>query len=172
MIDQNKTFVVLDIETTGFSAANHRITEIGAVKIEDGVITEEFHQLINPGVPVPWRITEITGITSEMLENQPAIDEVLPQFFNFCTGCSIVAHNAGFDMSFIKHNAREHGLECNYEVIDTLRLARRLFPKLINHKLNTVANHLDIELLNHHRAMGDARATAMIFIHCCNQLNS
>ena len=167
-----KNFVVLDIETTGFSANLHKITEIGAIKIEDGVITEEFHQLINPGVPVPWKITELTGITSDMLEKQPTIEEVLPLFFKFCTGCAIIAHNAGFDMSFIRHNAKEHGLECNYEIIDTLKLARRLFPTLINHKLNTVANHLDVELLNHHRAMGDARATAQIFLRCCKLMTS
>jgi len=172
MIDQNNTFVVLDIETTGFSPTAHKITEIGAVKIEDGVIIEEFHQLIDPCVPIPGRITDLTGITSEMLENQPTIDEVLPLFFHFCKDCAIVAHNASFDMGFIKHNAREHGFECNYNIVDTLKLARHLFPKLINHKLNTVANHLNIELLNHHRAMGDARATAQIFLHCCNQLNN
>ena len=164
---KNKSFVVVDIETTGFSAAHHKITEIGAVKIEDGKITDEFHQLIDPGVPVPWRITEITGITSDMLEGKPTIEETLPLFLEFCSDCAIVAHNASFDMGFIRANAWAQGLDCDFEILDTLSIARRLFPSLENHKLNTVANHLDIELLNHHRAADDARATAHIFLRCC-----
>jgi len=162
----NKAYVVFDIETTGFSPYLHRITEIGAVKIENGVITEEFHQLIDPGVPVPWRITEITGITDELLAGQPTIEETLPLFFKFCSDCALVAHNANFDMGFIKSNAAVQGLECNYELVDTLALARKNFPKLENHKLGTVANHLNVEHLDHHRAMGDARATAQIFLRC------
>jgi len=166
----NKTYVVFDIETTGFSAEYHKVTEIGAVKIEDGVIIEEFHQLINPGVPVPWRITEITGITDELLAGQPTIEETLPLFIDFCTDCTLVAHNASFDMRFINSNAIMQGLVCNLEVVDTLSLARRLFPKLENHKLNTVATHLNVEHNDHHRAMGDARATAHIFLRCCELL--
>ena len=168
---ENERYVVLDIETTGFSAASHKITEIGAVKIENGEITGEFHQLVNPEVPVPWRITEITGITSEMLEEMPTIGEVLPLFFEFCEDCAIVAHNASFDMGFIKLNAFQQGLECNYEIVDTLRMARKFFPNLENHKLNTVATHLNVEHINHHRAMGDARATAQIFLHCREHFN-
>jgi len=167
---KNKNYVVFDIETTGFSAGYHKITEIGAVKIENGVITEEFHQLIDPGVPVPRKITEITGITDELLAGQPSIDDVLPLFLEFCEECSLVAHNASFDMSFIKTNAAEQGLVCNFNIVDTLSLARRLFPRLENHKLNTVANHLSIEHSNHHRAMGDAKATAQIFLQCMELL--
>ena len=163
---KKKTYVVFDIETTGFSANMHKITEIGAVKIEDGVITEEFHQLIDPCVPVPWRITEITGITDELLVGQPTIEEALPIFLEFCDGCALVAHNASFDMSFINFNAVRQGLECNFDVLDTLSLARRNFPKLENHKLNTVANYLEIEHRDHHRAMGDAHATAQILLQC------
>ena len=161
-----KAYVVFDIETTGFSAYSHKITEIGAVKIESGVITEEFHQLIDPGVPVPWRITEITGITDDLLAGQPTIEETLPMFLEFCSDCALVAHNASFDMGFIKANAAVQGLECNYEIVDTLSLARRNFPGLENHKLGTVAKHLDVEHIDHHRAMGDAKATAQIFLWC------
>ena len=168
---RNKTYVVFDIETTGFSAAHHRITEIGAVKIEDGVITEEFHQLVDPEVPVPWKITEITGISDEMVAGQPTIEEVLPLFIDFCEDCTLVAHNASFDMSFIRYNAKVQDLECYFEVVDTLSLARRSFPRLENHKLNTVAKHLCVEHLDHHRAMGDARATAHIFLRCCELLD-
>ena len=167
---KNKGYVVFDIETTGFTAGYHKITEIGAVKIEDGVITEEFHQLIDPGVPVPWKITEITGITDELLVGQPTIEKILPLFLEFCKECALVAHNASFDMSFIKANAAEQELVCNFDIIDTLSLARRLFPRLENHKLNTVANHLNIKHSNHHRAMGDAKATAQIFLRCMELL--
>jgi len=167
---ENETYVVFDIETTGFSAGMHRITEIGAIKIEDGVITEEFHQLIDPEVTIPRRITEITGITDDLLAGQPTISDALPLFIDFCCECTLVAHNASFDMSFINANAREQGLKCNFNVVDTLSMARRLFPKLENHKLNTVANHLNIKHKNHHRAMGDAHATAQIFLRCMELL--
>ena len=162
---RNKKYVVFDIETTGFSPNLHKITEIGAVKIEDGMITGEFHRLIDPGVPVSWRITEITGITDDLLAGQPTIEDILPLFLEFSFDCTLVAHNARFDMGFIKSNATMQGLECNYEVVDTLSLARKHFPGLENYQLSTVANHLDIEHLDHHRAMGDARATAHIFTY-------
>jgi len=165
------SYVVFDIETTGFSAANHKITEIGAVKIVDGIITDEYHQLINPEVPVPLRITEITGITDDLLAEQPTINETLQLFFAFCKDCTLVAHNAGFDMSFIRFNAATQELDCSFEVVDTLSLARKCFPRLINHKLNTVATHLKVEHTDHHRAMGDARATAQIFLKCCELLS-
>ena len=167
---KDKSYVILDIETTGFSAAHHKITEIGAVKIKDGVIIDKFHSLIDPGVSIPWRITEITGITDDLLVGQPTIGETLPLFFDFCSDCTIVAHNIRFDMGFIKYNAAELGLECEYSYLDTLAMARKLFPGLENHKLNTVATHLNIDHQNHHRAMGDAKATAEIFLHCLNLL--
>jgi len=162
----NINYVVVDIETTGFSASSDRITEIGAVKIVNGVIIEEFNQLIDPGIPIPWRITEITGITSDMVAGKPAIEEVLPLFLEFCAGCAIVAHNARFDMGFIRFNANRLGIDCNFELLDTVVMARRAFPHLHNHKLDTVARHLNIELIGHHRAADDARATARIFLHC------
>ncbi|MDR2569188.1 MAG: 3'-5' exoribonuclease [Oscillospiraceae bacterium] len=168
--DKNKRYVVLDIETTGFSAASDKITEIGAVKIENGIITEEFSQLINPGIPIPWKITQITGINSEMVAEKPSIEEVLPVFMEFCADCTVVAHNARFDMGFIKTNANKQGLDCSFEILDTLTLARRLFPYLRNHKLDTVASHLNVELLKHHRASDDARATAHIFLKCLEHL--
>ena len=162
----NKTYVVFDIETTGFSATTDRITEIGAVKIVNRAITEGFNQLINPGIPIPPRITEITGITSYMLKGKPSIEEALPLFLRFCAGSTIVAHNARFDMGFIKYNANKQGLDCDFVVLDTLEIARRLFPRLVNHKLDTVARHLGVELLEHHRAADDAKATARIFLKC------
>jgi DNA polymerase-3 subunit alpha (Gram-positive type) len=169
---KNKRYVVFDIETTGFSPTSDRITEIGAVKIENVAITEEFSQLIDPGIPVPRRITEITGITTEMVAGKPAIEEVLPLFLEFCSGCAIVAHNAKFDMGFIKFNAETLGLDCDFEIVDTLAIARRSFPELDNHRLETVANYLNIELLEHHRAADDARAAAHIFLRCSEGVGS
>jgi len=166
-MNNNKIYVVFDIETTGLSPNLDKITEIGAVKIKDGTITEEYHQLIDPKVPIPRKITELTGITSEMLEGKPTIEEVLPSFMNFCLDCeAVVAHNARFDMGFINHNATQQGLNCNFEVFDTLSLSRRLFPYLPNHKLGTVARHLGVKIKDQHRATGDARATTEIFMHC------
>ena len=168
---KNKRYVVVDIETTGFSAASDRITEIGAVKIENGVMTEEFCQLIDPGIPIPRRITEITGITSEMVAGKPAIEDVLPRFLEFCAGCTVVAHNAKFDIGFIKFNAEMCGYRFNFNILDTLTMARRVYPYLPNHKLDTVARHANVELTTHHRALGDARAAAQIFMRCMRHLN-
>ena len=163
---ENKRYVVVDIETTGFSPTSDKIIEIGAIKIENGAITEEFHQLINPGIAIPARITDINGIASEMVADKPMIEEVLPLFMKFCADCTIVAHNAKFDMGFVRHNAEKQGLDCNFDVLDTLEITRLLFPDLENHKLDTFATHLDVELVEHHRAMGDAKATAHIFLKC------
>ena len=101
-----------------------------------------------------------------MLKGKPSIEEIMPLFLRFCADCSIVAHNARFDMGFIKHNAEKQGLDCDFEVLDTLEIARRLFPRLVNHKLDTVTSYLGIELLAHHRAADDAKATAHIFLKC------
>jgi len=169
-MSNNKRYVVVDIETTGFSATSDRITELGAVKIENGAITEEFSQLIDPGIPIPWRITEITGITSDMVSGKPTIEEAMPHFLEFCAGCDIVAHNARFDMGFIIFNAERLGYDCDFRILDTLSMARKLFPYLENHKLGTVAKHLKIKLVKHHRASDDARATAQIFLHCMEHL--
>jgi DNA polymerase III epsilon subunit family exonuclease len=160
----SKTYVVFDIETTGFSAEKDKITEIGATKIIDGKIVETFGELINPQINIPRHITEITGITNDMVKNKKTISDVLPRFLNFCKGSTLVAHNASFDVRFIKHNAANLGLKFEYEIIDTLALARELLPHLKNHKLQTVANELKIDLLNAHRAKDDATATAKIFL--------
>ena len=128
----NKAYVVFDIETTGFSPYLHRITEIGAVKIENGIITEEFHQLIDPGVPVPWRITEITGITDELLAGQPTIEGTLPLFFEFCSDCALVAHNANFDMGFIKPDRFGTGATMTIGVIPIKAKSWRDIPHYVS----------------------------------------
>ncbi|MCL2049796.1 MAG: exonuclease domain-containing protein [Defluviitaleaceae bacterium] len=159
-----KTYVVFDIETTGFSEVKDKITEIGAAKIIDGKIIETFGELINPQVGIPSHITKITKITNDMVKNKKPISDVLPRFFEFCKGATMVAHHASFDVKFIKHNAKALGLEFNHEIVDTLSLARQLLPRLENHKLPTVAKALKIDLLNAHRAEDDAMATAEIFL--------
>ena len=103
------TYVVFDIETTGFSAENDRIIEIGAVRVEKGEITDKFSVFVNPQLPIPFEIEKLTGISDEMVMNEPAIEKILPQFLDFCKGAVMVAHNAGFDMSFIRKNSRTTG---------------------------------------------------------------
>ena len=161
---KSKTYVVFDIETTGFSAEKDKITEIGAAKIVNGKIVETFGELINPQINIPRHITEITGISNEMVKGKEPITGVLPKFLAFCKGSTLVAHNAKFDVSFVKQNAFNQGFEFNYEIVDTLSLARELLPQLENHKLQTVANELQVDLLNAHRATDDATATAKIFL--------
>ncbi|KAB3531599.1 PolC-type DNA polymerase III [Alkaliphilus serpentinus] len=158
------TFVVFDIETTGLSNKIDRITEIGGVKISEGKVIEEFSSLINPGIPIPAKITELTGITDEMVKNAPSIETVLPRFLEFIGEVPIVAHNASFDVGFIRENATKMGLQLKNPVIDTLKLARVLLKNLKRHKLDVIAKELDIKLDNHHRAVDDAKATAEIFI--------
>ena len=158
------SYVVFDIETTGLSPKECRITEIGAIKIENGEFTDKFSQLINPEIPIPPNITELTGISDEMVSDKPKIDEVLPKFLEFCKGCAFVAHNASFDCGFIRYNATELGLEFHNKAIDTLRISRELYPNERKHSLDTVCRRLGVSLENHHRAVDDATATAEVFL--------
>ena len=158
------SFVVFDLETTGFSAAKNKIIEIGAVKVVNGSITERFSTFVNPKVPIPYEIEQLTHITDDMVLDAPMIHEILPQFMEFCQNSVMVAHNADFDMSFIRHNCDLLGLECEKTVLDTVALARVLLPSLNRFKLNTIAKALNISLENHHRAVDDAACTAEIFI--------
>jgi DNA polymerase-3 subunit alpha (Gram-positive type) len=156
--------VVFDLETTGFSPTENRIIEIGAVKVEDGRITDRFSTFVNPGVPIPFRIEELTHINDSMVMDAPSIETVLPEFMEFCSGCVMVAHNASFDMSFISENCSRQGIACEKTVIDTVAMARVLLPQLNRFKLDTVARALNISLDNHHRAVDDAACTAEIFV--------
>ncbi len=158
------SFVVFDLETTGFSPINNRIIEIGAVKVEEGEITERFSTFVNPQVPIPFKIEELTSIRDDMVLDAPTIEEALPEFLKFCEGSVMVAHNAGFDMSFIGKNCERQGFPCGYTVVDTVALARVLLPQLNRFKLDTVAKTLKISLENHHRAVDDAACTAEIFV--------
>ncbi len=206
-----QSFVVFDIETTGFSNTNDKITEIGAVKIENFKVVDKFSELINPQKDISYKIQELTGITNDMVADKPTIEEVLPKFIEFIGDSVLVAHNAEFDMGFIAekcrkqnikfkvadkptieevlpkfiefigdsvlvaHNAefdmgfiaekcRKQNIKFNNKSVDTLTLARVLLPELKRHRLNIVAKALGVQLLNHHRAVDDAQATALIYI--------
>ncbi len=157
------TYVVFDLETTGFSPVNNRIIEIGAVKVEQGKITETFSTFVNPQVPIPFRIEELTGINDRMVMDAPVIEEILPKFLEFIGDAVLVAHNAAFDVSFIEENCRRLGQEREFVYLDTVALARVLLPQLNRFKLDTVAKALKISLHHHHRAVDDAGCTAEIF---------
>ncbi len=154
-----KDFTVVDIETTGTEVNYDKITEIGAVKIIGGVIKEEFHTLINPEVPIPERITELTGIDDELVKDSPTIDKVYPDFFKFMQDSVFVAHNVEFDFKFLKKAGKDLGYVLNNDTLDTLYVSRKVLKGLKNHKLNTVCEHFGITF-RHHRALSDAYATA------------
>ena len=163
-IDEEE-FVVFDIETTGFNSHFNKIIEIGAVKIKAGRIIDRYSQLINPGISIPYHITEITSITNEQVANQPKIDEAIEKFVEFVGDAVLVAHNAPFDMGFIKRDVKKC-LNINLEnsVIDTLQMARDLFPDLKKYGLGDLNKVLGLALENHHRAVDDSQATANMFI--------
>lgn len=158
------TYVVFDLETTGFSPIKDKIIEIGAVKVERGKITERFSTFVNPKVPIPFQITQLTSITDQMVMDAPDIETVLPKFLAFVGDAVLVAHNASFDVGFIEQNCRYQNMIPDFTSVDTVAMARILLPTLSKFKLNVVANALHISLENHHRAVDDAGATAEIFV--------
>ena len=162
--DLDVDYVVFDLETTGFSPETNRIIEIGAVKVQNGKIVDKFSTFVNPQVPIPFRIEQLTSINDSMVIDAPVIADILPEFMKFCEGCVMVAHNADFDMSFIKKNCQRLDIPCKPTVVDTVALARVLLPNLNRFKLDTVAKALGVSLENHHRAVDDAGCTAEIFV--------
>lgn len=160
---QNGVYTVVDIETTGTETNFDKITEIAGVKIVNGVITEYYHTLVNPGVHISDRIVELTGIDDELVKDSPKIAEVYPDFFKFVDGTVFVAHNAEFDFRFLYNAGKELGYIMTNKTVDTVQLARKILPSLKNHKLNTVCEHFNITF-NHHRALSDAMATAEMFL--------
>lgn len=158
-------FVVFDIETTGFSGKYSEIIEIGAVKISKNRVTDRFSEFVKPKEPIPYHITELTSISNDMVQNADSIEEVLPKFLDFCKGHVLVAHNANFDVGFIRKKAEDLGLSADFCYVDTLALSRRLFTAIKRHKLDKVAKHLGFTFEGHHRAVNDAEVTAKIFLH-------
>ncbi len=164
------TYVVFDIETTGFSMEHCRIIEIGAVKIENGIITDRFSHFIDPEMPIPANITELTSITDEDVRGQGSYREILPLFLDFCGEAAVVGHNAAFDVGFIKHYAALLHRKFDPTVVDTLGLSYMLLKQLYRNRLDTVAKELGVVLSSHHRAVNDAEATAGIFLRFCDML--
>ncbi len=162
--DLDADYVVFDLETTGFSPETNRIIEIGAVKVQNGKIVDKFSTFVNPQVPIPFRIEQLTSINDSKVIDAPVIADILPEFMKFCEGCVMVAHNADFDMSFIKKNCQRLDIPCKPTIVDTVALARVLLPNLNRFKLDTVAKALGVSLENHHRAVDDAGCTAEIFV--------
>lgn len=165
-------FVVFDLETTGAKAPPCRITEIGAYRVKNGEVTGEFQTLVNPEMPIPRFITELTGISDEMVSGAPLFKDIVHDFLSFIGDSILVAHNSGFDMRFLNFEiGRVHE---DYRMANpclcTVQLSRRLLPDIVNHKLKTVAEHYSIDLVNHHRASADAYATAHIFINLLTKL--
>ncbi len=159
----NDTIVVFDFETTGVDYMNHGITEIGAVKLIEGKVVEQFTTLIKPDYHISEENAKITGITEDMVKDSPKIDAVMPDFIKFIDGATLVAHNADFDMKFLKRFAGASGYEVKNKVIDSLELARNVLPHLKHHDLHTIADNFSI-VFHHHRALSDAYATAEAFI--------
>lgn len=164
------TFICFDIETTGLSAARDKITEIGAVKVENGVITDTFSTFANPEMPIPQKITQLTGITDDMVKDAPSQSEAVGAFLEFAGDNVLVAHNAPFDTSFIAKACEDMSREYNYTSIDTVAISRAILTDIKNCKLDTVAKFLRLGDFNHHRATDDAEMLARIFINFCQRL--
>jgi DNA polymerase-3 subunit epsilon len=160
--------VVVDLETTGLSPRHgHRIIEIGSVAIENLAVVEEFTTLIDPGVPIPTTVQAIHGITDEMLEGQPKTEEALLRFSTFIADSTLIAHNAAFEITFLRHEFARLKLGFPNRHVCTLEMSRRRFPRLTDHTLETVYLHLfpDPDFLRqNHRALDDARMTAKIWL--------
>lgn len=171
--DPNQTYVVVDVETTGGSSSFHRITEIGAVKIQNGKIIDEFQTLIHPGRPIPAFITSITGITNEMVADAPSFSQVAQSFLDFMTGSIFVAHNVKFDYGFIQKEFARAEIEFTRPHLCTCAGIKKSYPGLKSYGLKTLTEHFQIPLEQHHRALSDARAAAeLLFLIHRNRLNS
>jgi DNA polymerase III epsilon subunit family exonuclease len=154
--------VIFDFETTGLDHQNDHIIEIGGLKTINGEIVEEFSALIESPVALSEVVTQITGITSDMLVGMPRIDEVLPKFLNFIEGTILVAHNAEFDMSFLRNACLRQGIQLNWPSFCTLKLARALLPDLESKNLDTLAEHYGLTFEARHRSIGDCKVTSAV----------
>lgn len=164
MKNSNKnTFVAIDVETTGLSPMINELIEVSAIKYEGSKKIDTFSTLIKPKESIPYRITQITGITNEMVKNSPTIEEVMPQLVEFVADNPIVAHNANFDYKFIQNYS--HNSFSKNQVIDTVQIGRKLYPELPNHKLGTIAKRIGITEDGFHRAEFDCECCAKIYMN-------
>ncbi len=167
-----KDYVCVDIETTGIRPKWDRIIEIGAVKVRDGEEVDTFSELIYPGIQVPWRITELTGITDEMLKGKSKIDDIMPEFVKFIGDDLLLGHNIRFDYSFLKQNAMNLNIEFEKRGMDTLKIARKTLPRLESRALDYLCAFYHIKDENHHRAFNDARATSRLYLILMEQFGA
>ncbi|QNO19329.1 PolC-type DNA polymerase III [Caproicibacterium amylolyticum] len=164
-------FISFDLETTGLSPNQERITEIGAVRIRNGEIVESFDTFVDPERPIPPKITQLTGITDEMVSGAPSEDAAIQQFYDFCgKDAVLVAHNADFDTSFLRVSAERHNMDFPYVYIDSIPMCRAMLVDIKNYKLDTVAKYLNLGNFNHHRACDDAAMLGQIFITLLQRL--
>ena len=157
------TYCVLDLETTGFSPKTEKITEVGIMKIKDGKVIDEFSTFVNPEKPIPPKVVEVTNITDDMVQDAETIDKIFPKILEFIDGSVLVAHNASFDMGFLKYNAKQLGYEFDYTYVDTLALSRKIFPDLKKYKLGKIAEYLKIKVEVAHRALDDVDTTVKVY---------
>jgi DNA polymerase III epsilon subunit family exonuclease len=168
-----KRWVVVDVETTGLSTKRDRIIEIGAVVVEDGAFVDEFHSLIDVGYPIQWQALRVHGISEEMLCGQPGPEEIWGAFYRFLGRSPLVAHNASFDVGFLRYEFARLGVELTNRYYCTLRLSRQRFPRLVNHRLETVFRHLGgviDDSVRRHRALDDARMAAFVWSELFREL--
>ena len=163
-------YVVFDIETTGLSKKHNKIIEIGAVKVKDGEVVDTFSEFINPGVPIPYQIEQLTSINDDMVKDAPMFDVIVPRFVEFCGDDIVVAHNASFDTGFVRMNVEELGLKFDNTVLDTMTLSHILLPELGKFTLDRVCKELKVVNAHHHRAIDDAEATAKVFFKLLDML--
>ncbi|MGI6648592.1 MAG: helicase C-terminal domain-containing protein [Bacillota bacterium] len=161
LMNYRPVIIAFDLETTGLSPGQDEIIELGAVRIEEGIITERYQTLVCPRTRIPPRISRLTGITQDMLDKAPPLGEVLPSFLNFLSNYPLVAHQASFDLNFLETSL---GQRLSNEVLDTVELARLAFPMAANHRLVSLARELELTLIDAHRALADAEATALLFL--------
>ena len=161
--DIDTTYCVLDLETTGFSAVTEKITEVGIMKYKDGEVIDEFSTFVNPEKHIPERVSNVTNITDDMVIDAPKIEEVFPKILEFLGDSVIVAHNANFDVGFLKQNAKVLGYKFDYTYLDTLSLAQDLFPDYKKYKLGKIAENLGIKVEVAHRALDDVDTTVKVF---------
>lgn len=166
-------FICFDIETTGLSAKKDRMTEIGAVRVKNGEILDSFSTFVHPEMPIPAKITQLTGISDDMVSGAPKEADAVRSFFEFCGNDAIlVAHNADFDTSFMRVAAERNDITYNYTSIDTLTIAKSILRDIKDYKLNTIADYLRLGKFNHHRATDDAEMLAKIFINFVDRLQN
>ena len=161
--DIDTTYCVLDLETTGFSFRTEKITEIGIMKIKNGEVLDEFSCFVNPEKPIPQRVVEVTNITDDMVKDAETIEQVFPKMMDFIGDSVLVAHNADFDIGFLKYNAKELGYTLDNTYLDTLRLSKELFPDFKKYKLGIIAENLGIKVEVAHRALDDVDTTVKVF---------